>query len=173
MGRMTSIRRSPSALVAVTLMLAACGSGTGSPAQPASTGSTAASSAPSVDASPGGSVAGAAGQTDTDWGRIWDGLPSAFPTIPGATPDEEPAGDPASAVFVVDGTGTQNVATLLQTELQKAGFTADGSTEPLEDGSYVLDMTGTPDGCMLRATVKPTGGVTTVTILYGTGCPFD
>ena len=60
----------------------------------------------------------------------------------------------------------------LQTELQKAGYTAIGSTEPLEDGSVVLDMTGTPDGCALQVTSTPTGSLTTITILYGAACPI-
>ena len=158
----------PVASILFIVVLAGCGSG-GPSASPAAT--TAPSAATSTAATSVPSSGSAVTQTETDWGRIWDGLPAGFPVIPGATPDEEAAG-PASAVFVVDGTAPQNVATFLQTELQKAGYTALGSTEPLEDGSYVLDMTGVPDGCMLQATVKPTGGSTTVTILYGTGCPF-
>ena len=66
----------------------------------------------------------------------------------------------------------RTVAAYLQTELQKAGYTAVGSSEPLEDGSVVLDMTGSPKGCALQVTAKPTGGLTTVTILYGAACPL-
>lgn len=168
-ARMSAIRRFPAAILATAIVLAACGSGSASPARSGSPGAPSASSGvvPSDAPSSGPKVS----QTNTEWGRIWDGLPAGFPPIPGATPDEA-TGSPASAVLIVDGTAAQSVATFLQTELQKAGYTAVGSTEPLEDGSYVLEMTGTPDGCMLQATVKPTGGLTTVTILYGTGCPF-
>ena len=75
-------------------------------------------------------------------------------------------------MLVVEGIGPKDISTFLQTELEKAGYTAVGSTEPLEDGSVVLDMTGTPDGCALQVTSTPTGGLTTITILYGAACPI-
>jgi len=75
-------------------------------------------------------------------------------------------------VLVVKGVGAQDISTFLQTELEKAGYTVVGSAEPLEDGSVVLDMTGTPDGCALQVKSTPTGGLTTVTIMYGASCPF-
>ena len=111
-------------------------------------------------------------QTDTDWGRIWDGLPSGFPAIPDATPDETAAGGAASAVLVIEGADAAGVITFLQTQLQKAGYTTVGSAEPLEDGSVVLEMSAQPAGCKLKVTATPTGGITTVRILYGAVCPF-
>jgi hypothetical protein len=33
-------------------------------------------------------------------------------------------------------------------------------------------MTGSPDGCAVQVTASPTGGLTTVRILYGAGCPL-
>jgi hypothetical protein len=158
--------------IAMAVGLAACGS-TGSTASPTaqSSGTAGSSSVPSAIST----VAPISGpktlQSDTDWGRIWDGLPSGFPTYPGATPDEAAAG-PASAVVVVKDTDAKTVASFLQTELQKAGFTTAGSPEPLEDGSVVLDMTGSPKGCALQVTAKPTGSLTTLTILYGAACPL-
>ena len=147
--------------------------------------SSAASVAPSrsnpvaVSAAPSSSAAAAAGgassttsQTDTDWGRIWDSLPKDFPAIAGSTPDDAAAG-PASAVLVVPGDVAKTVATSLQTQLGSAGYKATGLGGPLEDGTYTLDMTGADAGCMLQVTATPTGGVTTVTILYGAACPHD
>ena len=111
-------------------------------------------------------------QTDTDWGRIWDTLPKGFPAIPGSTPDDAAAG-PASAVLVVQGDAAQTVASSLQTQLGSAGYTTTALGGPLEDGTYTLDMTGPSTGCMLQVAATPTGGLTTVTILYGAACPHD
>jgi hypothetical protein len=113
------------------------------------------------------------GQTDTEWGRIWDTLPSGFPTYPGSTPGEETATGPASANLVVDGIDSKGIATLLQTLLTQAGYTTNGLSGPLEDGGYVLDMTGSPPGCKIQVTASPTGSLTTITILYGAACPHS
>ena len=159
-------------LSAATLVvaIAACGSNgaTATPRPvPSVTGSIPAASdtaAPSSGSKPG--------QTDTAWGRIWDALPGGFPTIPGARPDENAAGGPASAVFVVQGVDPAAIATSLQAALKSAGYTSVGSLQPLEDGSVVLDMKGSPEGCAVQVSATPTGGVTTVRILYGAACPF-
>ncbi|HEY2888906.1 MAG TPA: hypothetical protein VGJ17_09835, partial [Candidatus Limnocylindrales bacterium] len=95
-----------------------------------------------------------------------------FPAIAGSTPDDAAAG-PASAVLVVPGDVAKTVATSLQTRLEAAGYTTTGLGGPLEDGTYTLDMTGPSTECMLQVTASPTGGLTTVTILYGAACPHD
>ena len=120
------------------------------------------------------SIAGpeSAGTTETDWGTIWDTLPRAFPTPPGSTPAEETATGPASANLVVEGSDAKGVATAVQLALGATGYKTNGLQGPLEDGSVVLDMTGSPKGCALQVTAKPTGGLTTVTILYGAACPL-
>ena len=161
-----------SLIVIATFAVAACGAGTpsGSPrSMPTAAPSAGASSAAASAATGDGSDAG---QTDTEWGRIWDTLPPGFPTYPGGTPDDSAGGDPASAVIVIDGLDAKDAATFLETLLKKAGFTTVGSLDPLEDGSVVLEMTGATEGCRIRATAAPTGGVTTVRILYGSDCPF-
>ena len=112
----------------------------------------AASTVPSGDADQ-------AAQTDTDWGRIWDSLPGGFPRYPGATPSDEAATGPASAVLVVQGADARSVATFYQGALAPVGYTTDGLSGPLEDGGYVLDMTGPTRGCKLQVTVAPTGGL--------------
>ena len=51
------------------------------------------------------------GQTETEWGVIWDTLPADFPVYEGAIPSEESASGPASANLVVDGVDPSAVAT--------------------------------------------------------------
>ena len=80
---------------------------------------------------------------------------------------------PASADLVVDGVDAKGIATVLQTLLRQAGYTTVGLSGPLEDGSYVLDMTGSAAGCKVQVSATPTGGLTTVTILYGAACPHS
>ena len=160
-------------LIGPVLALAACSSaGTSSPTPP-SVSSPAAAASTTSSASPGAAGGGSAtSQTNTDWGRIWDSLPKDFPAIAGSTPDDA-AGGPASAVLVVQGDVAKTVATSLQTQLGAAGYTTTALGGPLEDGTYTLDMTGASTDCMLQVAATPTGGLTTITILYGAGCAHD
>jgi hypothetical protein len=161
-------------LAVTTLAIAACASG-----GPSSASGSAAPPAPSTAPSPAGSTAAQPstaagdGQTDTPWGRIWDTLPRSFPAIPGARPSEEAATGPASATLVIDGDVARLVATALVTQLAGAGFPTSGLGAPLEDGSYTLDATGSTPGCKVQLAIKPMGGETFVTILYGAACPHD
>ncbi len=111
------------------------------------------------------------GQTDTDWGRIWDGLPTGFPAFPGAHATEIGAG-PASATLDAGSTEPAAVMNFYQTALQAAGWIIVGVSGPREDGSLELSVVDIHPACQLRATVTPLGGSTIVTILYGAGCPF-
>jgi hypothetical protein len=160
------------ALVAVALFNAACGS-TASSNPAGSVVQPAPSSAGASAASPAQIGAAAAGQTDTEWGRIWDTLPSDFPEIPGARPSEEATTGPASATLVLEGNVARLAATALVDLLAKNGLPTAGLGTPLEDGGYTLDATGSAPGCKVQATVKPMGGETFVTILYGAACPHD
>jgi hypothetical protein len=149
----------------MAIALAACSSA-GSSASPSPSSPPRAAVTPTAAA---GSQ-GAASQSDTDWGRIWDSLPSGFPTIAGSTPSEEAATGPASATFTVSGNAAKTIATALQAQLMAAGYTTVALGGPLEDGTYTLDMSGPPAGCMLQVKAAPLGSVTTVTILYGATC---
>ena len=116
--------------------------------------------------------AGQAAQTDTDWGRIWDSLPEGFPRYAGSAASEEAATGPASAVLAVQGADAKTIATFYQGALSSVLYTTDGLSGPLENGGYVLDMTGPASGCKVQVAAVPTGGLVTVTILYGAACPL-
>jgi hypothetical protein len=153
----------------LTIALAACSSA-GSPASPSPSSPSAIAATPTTSAA-ATNAGSATSQSDTDWGRIWDSLPPGFPSIPGSTPSEEAANGPASATFTVNGSSAKAIATALQTQLAAGGYTTVALGGPLEDGTYTLDMTGQPAGCMVQVRTGPLGGVTTVTILYGATCP--
>jgi hypothetical protein len=157
-------------VAALAIALAACSS-TGSPASPSPSSPPAIAATPTTSAPAESNAGSATSQSDTDWGRIWDSLPPGFPTIPGSTPSEEAASGPASATFTINGGSAKTIASALQTQLAAAGYTTVALGGPLEDGTYTLDMTGQPAGCMLQVRAGPLGGVTTVSILYGATCP--
>ncbi|HEY7591470.1 MAG TPA: hypothetical protein VH723_10785 [Candidatus Limnocylindrales bacterium] len=108
-------------------------------------------------------------RTDTEWGRIWDGLPASFPRFPGAQPTETGDG-PASAVLDVPG-DVATVTEWYQSALEHAGYSTLSLSGPLEDGSMEIDSMGPILECLVRTTIAPLGGETIVTILYGADCP--
>jgi hypothetical protein len=110
------------------------------------------------------------GQTETEWGVIWDTLPADFPVYEGAVPSEESASGPASANLVVDGVDPSAVATWTDSALSDAGFTITGGQESMEDGSIALDAVRGTD-CRVLVTSAPLGSFTSITILYGSSCP--
>ena len=112
-----------------------------------------------------------AGQTDTDWGRIWDTLPADFPRYPGSTPAEGAAAGPASAVLAVPGGDPRTIAGWIQSKLEQATYSTEAFSGPFEDGSYVLDSSGPAPGCRVQVSTAPLGGLTTMTVLYGASCP--
>lgn len=158
------------AVAMATIVLAACGSG-GPSGSAASVAPPARSATPTSVAQP--STEAGNGQTDTEWGPIWDTLPRRFPQIPGARPFEEGATGPASATMIIGGDVARLVATALVNQLAGAGFPTAGLGTPLEGGTYVLDATGPTPGCKLQVTIQPMGGDTILTILYGAACPQD
>ena len=158
-------------LIGIAILVAACGQTTGSPD---GTGSQTPSAEPSAVGSEqpttGPSGSAAAGQTDTEWGRIWDAIPANFPVIPGAEPAPESGIGPASAVLAVQTVQAAGVADWFQDQLEIEQFSTEALSGPLEDGSYVLDSVGEGE-CRIQTTVIPQGGVTTIVILYGAACP--
>jgi hypothetical protein len=155
-----------------SLILGAC-----SPTTPVPTSISTPTSVPSVeptgDASGGPSTSGPApqaGQTDTDWGRVWDTLPAAFPVYPGSTPAAEAETGPVSATFALQGSDARTVANWMRTELERAAYSTEALNGPFEDGGFVLDSTGAA-GCRIEVAVAPLGGLTTVRVRYGSVCP--
>jgi hypothetical protein len=110
------------------------------------------------------------GQTDTDWGRIWDEVPEAFPVFPGATPADDAATEPVSATFALEGGDARAVAAWMQTELERASYRTEGLNGAFEDGSVVLDLVGEGE-CRIEVAVGPLGGLTQVSVRYGAACP--
>lgn len=165
---MLDIRR-VAPLIALTLFIAACTTSgeTASNAASPTAGPVTAATSSAAEASGTLTI----GQTDTEWGRIWDALPDGFPKIPGSTPSDETATGPASATLTVDGNVAKAVAMTTESNLKAAGYRTDALSGPLEDGTYTLEMTGSAAGCRIMVTAKPTGSLTTVTVLYGAVCP--
>jgi hypothetical protein len=151
--------------LAVALIVTACG-----PATPASTSGAASPPATSPQVSNPTGAAALADQTDTDWGRIWDSLPEAFPVFPGATPADDSASEVVSATFALEGADARTVVGWMQTELERAMFGTEALNGPLEDGGFILDSTGAGD-CRIQVAVAPLGGLTTVNVRYGAACP--
>jgi hypothetical protein len=168
-----SSRRAALAALLV-IALAACQPATGSLTPAVSTPAPAASSAaPSIESSPSveASSPPLAGQTETDWGRIWDSLPAGFPSYPGSAPAEAAATGPASAVLAVNGVEAKTIADWIRSKLEGATYSTEALSGPLEDGSFVLDSTGSAPGCRVQVSIAPLGGLTTVTVRYGASCP--
>jgi hypothetical protein len=155
-----------SAGLALLLLVTACDAGAPSSA------SNAVSKPPtSTEPSTQGSAAnGQASQTETDWGRIWDGLPEAFPVYPGATLADDTATEVVSATFALQGADARAVVSWMRTELERSMFATEALNGPLEDGSFVLESTG-ESGCRTQIAVAPLGGLTTVGVRYGAACP--
>ncbi len=169
----TSSRRAAITVV-LAIGLAACQPATGSLTPDASTPALSApGAAPSSVASLSveASSPPLAGQTDTEWGRIWDSLPASFPRYAGAAPAEEAATGPASAVLAVQGAEAKTIADWMRSRLEQATYSTEALSGPLEDGSYVLESVGSAPGCRVSVSITPLGGLTMVTLRYGASCP--
>ncbi len=166
-------------LLLVALTVGACASPTPSTSPTASGGAsssagpTASTGAtePAPEPSPAATAAPAEGQTDTEWGRIWDTPPAGFPVFPGATPSEEASTGPATAVYVVEGPEPAQIATWYQQSFETAEFHTDSLSGPFEDGGYILESSGEDPACRLSLTIAPLGGTVALTLLYGASCP--
>ena len=144
-----------SAAVATLIVLGGCVGGA----------SQSAASSPSGGAGPSFAPA----QSRTEWGLIWDSLPSGFPVYPGAEPVDLPSG-PASATLDVPAS-VRAATEWWQAALEQAGYSTVAASGPLEDGSTVIDSAGAGD-CRVQVAIAPIGGATTATILFGAACPY-
>jgi len=141
-----------------TLALVACGEATPVVTNPPS--ATAPTATPAV-----------VSQTDTDWGRIWDALPTAFPRYPGSVATETGEFEAVSAEFAVP-EGPEIVTAWLQAGLEGAGYSTEALSGPLEDGSRVIDSVA-DGGCRIETVIRSLGGVTHVAVRFGAACPFE
>ena len=181
-GRPNSISGPRTAALAVLVGLAvllvwACGPvppGTPSASPSGSPGSSSGPSAvptPVGSPEPSGAPSAEPGQTDTEWGRIWDALPAGFPQPIGSVPSEPIGRGPSSAELAV-GAGPSEATAFYFEALLNAGYPIVSEQGPLEDGSRVIDATGGEPGCKVQVTVTPLSGVTHITILFAAACPF-
>jgi hypothetical protein len=159
--------------VGLALAVAACGGST----TPAPASSTQAPTPPAPTDVPGGGDRTAAPSPgllpNEAWGAAWDALPPGFPVPAGAKQADpgDPADGPASGAFVVDGT-TDDVAAQMQRRLDAAGYSTEALSGPLEDGSLVIDSVGPDPACRVQTRVRPLGGTTMITVLFGAACPW-
>ena len=158
-----STRSGSLALIALTLAVAGCA--------PNATSSASALPTEAPPSSPEGSQPGAAaGQTDSEWGRIWDAVPAGFPRFPGSSIADATGPEPVSARYAVPDGDAQAITTWMQDALETATFSTEGMNGPFEDGGYVIDSVGEGE-CRMQTRIAPEGGTTFIEILYGAGCP--
>ncbi len=176
-GMTTRSRRLAGALglPVLVLALAACGGTTGS-APPTTVPTNAPSSsappsvAPSASVAPsGGPAASGLGQTETDWGTIWDGVPEGFPRFTGARDGDDATAEPVSDAYVVEGEDAAEIAAWTQMAMEAATYSTESLSGPLEGGDFQLESVGDA-GCRIQTTIKPQGNLVLVTVLYGVEC---
>jgi hypothetical protein len=109
-------------------------------------------------------------QTDTEWGRIWDGLPPSFPLAAGSVPTETREG-PASATLAL-GMSVEQASDLVVAGLIERGSRVDRG-DPSEDGSVVIDALGPAPACEIQVRLTPLSGTTSMVVMFGAGCPFE
>ncbi len=127
--------------------------------------------APIPLASAGAAPSAAGGtQTETDWGRIRDHVPTGFPRFPGSTVADPVGPDPVSGTYSIVNDGTARVAGWMQDALETASFATASLSGPLEDGGFVLESVG-EGACRIQTSVRPMGGLTFVIVRYGAACP--
>ena len=121
---------------------------------------------PSTEPGPSAGI----GQSETEWGVIWDGVPEGFPRFAGARDADDAIADPVSDAYVVEGGDAAEIAAWLQAAMEVATYSTKGLSGPLEGGDYVLDSVG-DDGCRIQTSIVPQGGLVLVTVRYGADCP--
>jgi hypothetical protein len=171
---MDRLRAGALAVLAAVLAMGGCSTPAGTFRASEGPAATAAETLlPTMDIEQPGQTA-SRGQTDTEWGPIWNEVPPGFPEPPGATPAEADDGPVSAASTVPAGALPYplEVAQFYVDAFAAAGYggARDG---PLEDGSSTA-WASNGYGCDIRVTAVPRGGEETfVTVLYGAGCPFD
>jgi hypothetical protein len=120
-----------------------------------------------VTVSPGPPATHKPTTTNTDWGVILDAVPDDFPRYPGAKDSE--ADVPVSAALIAE-SAVDEVASWYRDALEAAGYATLDLSDPLEDGSRVLDSQTDLPECKVQTTFRPAGGSTMITVLFAAGC---
>ena len=105
--------------------------------------------------------------TVTDWGVILDSVPDDFPRYPGAKDAE--VDEPVSAALLAEA-DVETVAGWYRDALEAAGYGTIDLSDPLEDGSRVLDSQTDLPECQVQTTFRPEDGSTMITVLFAAGC---
>jgi len=167
-------------LLAAAVVLAGCGSAPApspSATAPAPPTSRPATAAPEPTAVPGAGTPAPEPTpkptkpttTGTEWGEILDSVPDDFPVYPGADAAPDAADGPVSGAWITDA-GVSKVVGWYRATLEAAGYTTQNLSDPLEDGSRVLDTVTDLPECRIQTTFRPADGSTIITVLYGAGC---
>jgi len=168
------------ALLLALVVLAGCGSSptpTATAATPGLSTSRPATAPPEPTAVPGAATPAPkptpkptrTTTTGTGWGEILDSVPDGFPVYPGADAAPDAADGPVSGAWITDA-GVNKVAAWYRATLEAAGYTTQDLSDPLEDGSRVLDTVTDLPECRIQTTFRPADGSTIITVLYGAGC---
>ncbi len=160
-------------LALIALAASACGSGGALGSPGASTPVT--SAAPETDrpVATESLAPNLPGQSETDWGPIWDALPPSYPVPDGAEPADAASGPVSGAYTVAQGVSTaRQLADYYAAALDEAGFGGTGIDGPLEDGSFQVWSTS-GYGCDSRVTILPRGQESLVTVLFSALCTYE
>jgi hypothetical protein len=113
------------------------------------------------------------GQSETDWGPIWDDVPAAYPVPDGAEPTEA-GGGPVSAAYTVPVAvaSASALADYYAAALEEGGYGGTGIDGPLEDGSFTV-WSSSGYGCDSLVTIMPRRQESLVTVLFGAPCRFE
>jgi hypothetical protein len=173
-------RRLALGIVLVAVLAAACG-GSGPTATPSMTPAPSPPAAASPTPPAPTDVPGSGGVTPapppdtfrTAWGAAWDTLPPGYPVPADAQPAEpgDPADGPVSGAFVVQ-RAPAAVVEDVQAGLAVAGYSTEALSGPSEDGALVVDSVGLDPACRVQTTVRPLGGLTMITVLFGAACAW-
>jgi hypothetical protein len=106
--------------------------------------------------------------TVTDWGTILDRVPDGFPVYPGAAGIDPIDGPVSGAWEAVADPG--EVVGWYVSAFEELGWSRIDVGSPLEDGSQVLDLASDLPECRVQLAVRPLGGSTMISVLYGAGC---
>jgi hypothetical protein len=113
------------------------------------------------------------GQSDTDWGPIWDALPPSYPVPDGAEPTDADHGPVSAAYTVAKTVAAPRVLTEFYAKsLDEAGYGGTGIDGPLEDGSFTV-WSSSGYGCDSLVTILPRGDESLVTVLLSALCRYE